>query len=157
MQKSKFLFLYQIFKGAKKMRIVLSSDGIVELLRGERVRRGQDLSRRIYVEWNENESPIDTGQILADNMAVQLCITRPDGEQSGWYSMIKIDFSIKNFSFPHSPKKKISGKRLVVCPALSHVSVFFLHFSGHRRIYRIWGRPISLFYLPLLVFRRKTQ
>ena len=79
------------------MRIVLSSDGSVELLRGERITRGQDLSRRIYVEWNENESPIDTGQILADNMAVQLCITRPDGEQSGWYSMIKIDAEDKYY------------------------------------------------------------
>ena len=79
------------------MRIVLSSDGSVELTRGERITRGQDLSRRIYVEWNENESPIDTGQILADNMAVQLCITRPDGEQSGWYSMIKIDAEDKYY------------------------------------------------------------
>lgn len=79
------------------MKIVLSSDGSVELLRGERITRGQDLSRRIYVEWNENESPIDTGQILADNMAVQLCIARPDGEQSGWYSMIKIDAEDKYY------------------------------------------------------------
>ncbi len=92
------------------MRIVLSSDGSVELLRGERITRGQDLSRRIYVEWNENESPIDTGQILADNMAVQLCITRPDGEQSGWYSMIKIDAEDKYYYTLQAWDTAVSGQ-----------------------------------------------
>ena len=96
------------------MRIVLSSDGSVELLRGERVRRGQDLSRRIYVEWNENESPIDTGQILADNMAVQLCITRPDGEQSGWYSMIKIDAEDKYYYTLQAWDTAVAGIATVV-------------------------------------------
>ena len=71
------------------MRIVLSSDGSVELSRGERITRGQDLSRRITVEWKEGESPIETGQISADNIIVQVCITRPDGEQSGWYIMLR--------------------------------------------------------------------
>ncbi len=92
------------------MRIVLSSDGSVELLRGERITRGQDLSRRIYVEWNENESPIDTGQILTDNMAVQLCITRPDGEQSGWYSMIKIDAEDKYYYTLQAWDTAVSGE-----------------------------------------------
>lgn len=96
------------------MRIVLSSDGSVELLRGERVRRGQDLSRRIYVEWNENESPIDTGQILADNMAVQLCITRPDGEQSGWYSMVKIDAEDKYYYTLQAWDTAVAGIATVV-------------------------------------------
>lgn len=96
------------------MRIVLSSDGSVELLRGERVRRGQDLSRRIYVEWNENESPIDTGQILADNMAVQLCITRPDGEQSGWYSTIKIDAEDKYYYTLQAWDTAVAGIATVV-------------------------------------------
>lgn len=90
-------FFISNFQRSKKMRIVLSSDGNVELLRGERVIRGQDLSRRIYVEWKENESPIEAGQMLADNIAVQLCITRPDGEQSGWYSMIKVDADNKYY------------------------------------------------------------
>lgn len=96
------------------MRIVLSSDGSVELLRGEKVRRGQDLSRRIYVEWNENESPIDTGQILADNMAVQLCITRPDGEQSGWYSMIKVDAEDKYYYTLQAWDTAVAGIATVV-------------------------------------------
>ena len=66
------------------------------------------------VEWNENESPIDTGQILADNMAVQLCITRPDGEQSGWYSMIKIDAEDKYYYTLQAWDTAVAGIATVV-------------------------------------------
>ena len=95
------------------MRIVLSSDGSVELLRGERITRGQDLSRRIYVEWNENESPIDTGQFLADNMVVEMCITRPDGEQSGWLTAVKVDGEIKYLYILQAWDTAVSGQASV--------------------------------------------
>ncbi len=92
------------------MKIVLSSDGSVELSRGEKITRGQDKSRYVYVEWKEDEAPLDTGQITADNLAVQICITRPDGEQSGWYSMFKVDAEIKYYYILQAWDTAVSGE-----------------------------------------------
>lgn len=77
------------------MKIVLGSDGSVELIRSEHVTRGQSNSRHVLIEWVEGASPIDTGQVMADNMVVELCITRPDGEQSGWLTAVKVEGEIK--------------------------------------------------------------
>ncbi len=92
------------------MKILLGPDGSVELTRGGRITRGQDKSRYIYVEWKEDEAPLDTGQITADNLAVQICITRPDGEQSGWYSMVKVDAEKKYYYILQAWDTAVSGE-----------------------------------------------
>ena len=92
------------------MKIVLGSDGSVELTRGEHITRGQDKSRQVFVEWAEGVSPIDTGQFLADNMVVEMCITRPDGEQSGWLTAVKVDGEIKYLYILQAWDTAVSGQ-----------------------------------------------
>lgn len=70
------------------MKIILDRYGGVVLKRRELITRGQANSRFILAEWGDGESPQENGQILPDNMSVQICITRPDGEQSGWLHML---------------------------------------------------------------------
>ena len=92
------------------MKIVLGSDGSIELTRGEQITRGQDKSRQVFVEWAEGVSPIDTGQFLADNMVVEMCITRPDGEQSGWLTAVKVDGEIKYLYILQAWDTAVSGE-----------------------------------------------
>ena len=92
------------------MKIVLGSDGSIELTRGEHITRGQDNSRQVFVEWAEGVSPIDTGQFLADNMVVEMCITRPDGEQSGWLTAVKVDGEIKYLYILQAWDTAVSGQ-----------------------------------------------
>ena len=92
------------------MKIVLGSDGSIELTRGEHITRGQDKSRQVFVEWAEGVSPIDTGQFLADNMVVEMCITRPDGEQSGWLTAVKVDGEIKYLYILQAWDTAVSGQ-----------------------------------------------
>ena len=92
------------------MKIVLGSDGSIELTRGEHITRGQNKSRQVFVEWAEGFSPIDTGQFLADNMVVEMCITRPDGEQSGWLTAVKVDGEIKYLYILQAWDTAVSGQ-----------------------------------------------
>lgn len=92
------------------MKIVLGSDGSIELTRGEHITRGQNKSRQVFIEWAEGVSPIDTGQFLADNMVVEMCITRPDGEQSGWLTAVKVDGEIKYLYILQAWDTAVSGQ-----------------------------------------------
>lgn len=73
------------------MKMLLDEDGSVELSRSERIVRGQNGSKIIEVAWKDGCSPVERNLVLQDNLAVRVCITRPDGEQSGWQIMHKID------------------------------------------------------------------
>lgn len=79
------------------MKITLDQDGSIELSRGERIVRGQNGSKMILVDWKTDESPVELGNVLLDNFAVRVNITRPDGEQSGWQIMHKVDSKISYY------------------------------------------------------------
>ena len=81
------------------MKIVLDSSGNVELFRGEHVTRGQHRSKYVHVCWREGEDPVSRGEISAVNLMVNICITRPDGEQSGWYQMVKVAGTVQEFKY----------------------------------------------------------
>ena len=73
------------------MKIILDQDGSIELLRGDRIVRGQKGSKIIVVGWKTGCSPVERNEVLQENFSVRICITRPDGEQTGWHLMSKVD------------------------------------------------------------------
>ncbi len=86
------------------MNITLGSDNSVAVSRGEKITRGQSRSKLIKVNWRSNESPpelpiSDAQHIAIEELVVQVNITRPDGEYSGWQDMMKIDGEIA-FYYP---------------------------------------------------------
>ncbi len=73
------------------MNILLDKYGAVELSRSVPIIRGQNKTSKITVAWKEGCEPIDT------DLTVEINITRPDGEQSGWHPCIKIDGETKYY------------------------------------------------------------
>lgn len=97
------------------MNITLSSAGNVAVTRGEKITRGQSRSKLIKVNWRSNESPPElpisnTKHIGIENLVVQVNITRPDGEYSGWQDMIKIDGEIAFYYPLQKWDTEVSGK-----------------------------------------------
>ena len=84
------------------MNITLGSDDSVAVSRGEKITRGQSRSKLIKVNWRLGESPPElpisnTKHIGIESLVVQVNITRPDGEYSGWQDMIKVDGEISYY------------------------------------------------------------
>ncbi|MDD3862261.1 MAG: hypothetical protein PHV79_00180 [Clostridia bacterium] len=86
------------------MRAIYNIAGEVEAKRGEKIFRGQKSSKYILVTWKENEAPVDDGTedyprtaIPVGKLLVQINITRPDGQQSGWQTMLKTDSRIEYY------------------------------------------------------------
>ena len=79
------------------MIITLDQAGSIDLSRSERIVRGQNGSKIIEVNWLKDCSPVEQNLVLLDNLVVRVNITRPDGEQSGWQVMLKVDGAIKYY------------------------------------------------------------
>lgn len=79
------------------MKITLDQNGSIEQQRSERIVRGQNGAKMIEVEWAEGQSPAELNLVALDNLVVRVCITRPDGQQSGWQIMHKVDGAIKYY------------------------------------------------------------
>lgn len=94
------------------MNIVLDQNDNVELARGERVGRGQNKSRYLFVNWLEGASPGERTQdpIPTGQLAVEVNITRPDGEQSGWQLMQQCDNQIKFYYLMQAWDTAVAGK-----------------------------------------------
>ena len=97
------------------MNITLSSAGNVAVTRGEKITRGQSRSKLIKVNWRSNESPpelalLNSKHIGIESLVVQVNITRPDGEYSGWQDMIKIDGEIAFYYPLQKWDTEVSGK-----------------------------------------------
>lgn len=90
-------FINQIKEENKSMIITLDQDGGIDLSRSERIVRGQNGSKLIEVNWLKNCSPVERNLVTLDNFVVRVNITRPDGEQSGWQVMHKVDGLIKYY------------------------------------------------------------
>ena len=97
------------------MNITLGSDNSVAVTRGEKITRGQSRSKLIKVNWRSNESPPElpisnTKHIGIESLIVQVNITRPDGEYSGWQDMIKVDGEISYYYPLQKWDTEVSGK-----------------------------------------------
>ena len=73
------------------MDIILDGQGGKELSRGSNIVRGQNASKTINVKWLKGCSPVEQNKVLQENFVVRVCITRPDGQQSGWQKAHKVD------------------------------------------------------------------
>lgn len=79
------------------MRIRLDNEGSIDLTRGERIVRGQHGSKMIVVDWLDGHSPVEQNLVSLDDFVVRVCITRPDGEQTGWQVMHKVDGKVSYY------------------------------------------------------------
>ena len=72
------------------MKAIYNLAGEVEVKRGESIYRGQQSSKYILVSWLDGQSPteLETGAIPVGKLLVQINITRPDEQQSGWQTML---------------------------------------------------------------------
>jgi len=100
-------------KEGECMNIKLDRYGGVELSRTSPVVRGQNNSKKVYVYWEEGESPVDLLIIEEGSMLVEINITRPDGEQSGWMPCVKVNGEMRWYYTLCAWDTSISGTAFV--------------------------------------------
>lgn len=95
------------------MRIRLDNEGSIDLTRGERIVRGQHGSKMIVVDWLDGHSPVERNLVSLDDFVVRVCITRPDGEQTGWQVMHKVDGKVSYYYALQAWDTAVSGEATV--------------------------------------------
>ena len=95
------------------MRIRLDNEGSIDLTRGERIVRGQHGSKMIVVDWLDGHSPVEQNLVSLDDFVVRVCITRPDGEQTGWQVMHKVDGKVSYYYPLQAWDTAVSGEATV--------------------------------------------